>query len=61
MLMELRLDGTRITDAGLQHLTKQPLLEFVEIRRTAVTDEGAEKFCNAMRRRMATPRCKVER
>jgi len=60
-LSRLALDGTQITDAGLAHLKKQPLLELVEVRRTAVTAEGAEEFCKAMQRRPTMPRCSVNR
>ena len=60
-LSRLRLDGTQITDAGLAHLKKQPILCIVDAYETAVTAEGAEDFCKAMRRRATMPLCSVNR
>jgi hypothetical protein len=51
-LATLDLRGTRITDAGLVHLTTVRDPERVNLERTAVTDAGIEAF----RRRLASPR-----
>jgi hypothetical protein len=55
MLRELRLNGTQVTDAGLEHLKG-----FTELRRlwlysTRVTDESVRNLQQAL------PNCKIER
>ena len=39
-LVELTLGGTKVTDAGLNHLTQLPRLRVIRLSRTAITDEG---------------------
>ena len=43
-LQSLNLDGTLITDAGLQHLAGLPELENVNALRTKLTNPGTEKL-----------------
>ena len=40
MLTMLNLEGTRVTDAGLKHLTGFPALRNVNLKGTAVTPAG---------------------
>ncbi len=60
-LEQLWLDGTKITDAGLAHLKKQPMLHVVDAYETAVTAEGANQFCKAMQQWATKPECIVNR
>ena len=43
-LRNLSLDGSRVTDAGLEQLLNVPLLEEVSLRRTSVTAAAARSF-----------------
>jgi hypothetical protein len=43
-LRNLSLDGSRVTDAGLEQLLNVPLLEEVSLRRTSVTAAAAKSF-----------------
>lgn len=52
---ELALNGTRITDAGLEHLKGFSGLQSLDLRGTGVTDDGAERL------RQALPDCEIVR
>ena len=45
-LRQLLIYETQITDAGIQHLTALPSLEFLDIRLTKVTDKGMKYLAN---------------
>ena len=53
-LTELRLAGTKLTDAGLARLAALPQLQAVRVSRTSVTPEGLGAFPRAR------PECKIE-
>ncbi|NLE37776.1 MAG: hypothetical protein GX621_07105 [Pirellulaceae bacterium] len=55
MLSRLCLRGTRITDAGLEHLKGLTRLETLDLRDTPVTDEGVRRLQHAL------PDCRIER
>ncbi|MGC3971259.1 MAG: hypothetical protein QM775_29130 [Pirellulales bacterium] len=44
----LHLIGTNITDAGLKHLVGLKKLEELEVRGTAVSDEGLHRLRKAL-------------
>ena len=52
-LQELGLFATALTDAGLMSLTRMSGLRHIEIKKSQVTESGAEKF------RAALPTCSV--
>lgn len=53
-MLELNLDGTQVTDAGLVHLHGMKELGAVRLQRTKVTRDGARALAAAL------PRCRVE-
>ena len=51
----VRLNGTKVTDAGLEHLSGSTKLFWLDLSGTKVTDEGVEKLQEAL------PNCKIYR
>jgi hypothetical protein len=49
----LSLNGTQVTDAGMEHLRGLTQLNFLAIKDTPVTDDGVKKYQQAL------PNCRV--
>jgi hypothetical protein len=47
-VQKVRLRGTDITDAGLEHLQRLPDLRRVDLASTRVSDAGVEAFRSAL-------------
>jgi hypothetical protein len=48
------LDGTRVSDAGLEQIRDLPRLESLVLTHTRVTDEGVNRLQKAL------PKCEIE-